>query len=133
MFGYELALLTAFPRCTVSYNRGSWQLPPVLILLQLLISLKQAVSCWSVVPVASGWLQFAADPITKDYHFSLFHLYINYKPLSPFKCIFIKILLDKLWWKVLKKYKTLKNLGLCSSLPSKRIILSLTASMWNTM
>lgn len=41
-------------------------IPRVLILPLLLISLKQAVSCWSAVPVVTGWLQFAADPMIKE-------------------------------------------------------------------
>lgn len=68
---YKLAPLTTFLGAQCLTTEAAEQLPPVLILLQLLISLKQAVSCWSVVPVASGWLQFVADPVTKDYHFSL--------------------------------------------------------------
>lgn len=40
-------------------------IPRVLILPLLLISLKQAVSCWSIVPVVTEWLLFAADPMIK--------------------------------------------------------------------
>jgi hypothetical protein len=77
MLSYKLALPTIFLG-RLSY-KVTKQLPPALILLQLLIGLKQAVSCWSVVPGASGWLQFAADPITKDCFSLYFICLLNYK------------------------------------------------------